>query len=382
MTWRLPVADVRLTDEDIGVVATSLEDGELAMGRHARAFEAAVAQWTGSPHAVAVASGTAALHLACQAIGLGRGDEVIVPALTFLATAHAPRYVGARPVLCDVRSAAEPVIDPADVERRLTPRTRAVIAVHWWGYPAAVGVLRELCEAHGLALIEDAAQAIGARLPDAEGQAGTVGCAGCLSLFSKKQLSVGEGGMVLTADDWVAERVRLLRAEGIIPDGDGFDIVEIGQDYRLDDPRAALGLSRLQRLATDIAARRAAVQAYRQQLADLDGLTLMWSDADVERASHFAFGVLFDTPELRDHVRDVLAEHSIQTTRYPALHALTEYSALASAGSLPHAETAADRHLVLPLFSHISADEVQWVTETVRLALQCASSGGSSRSRT
>jgi dTDP-4-amino-4,6-dideoxygalactose transaminase len=250
--------------------------------------------------------------------------------------------------------------------------------VHWWGYPAPIEALRNLCHSRGIALVEDCAQAIGARLDDVGGQAGTAGLLGALSFFSKKQLSVGEGGMVLTAERALADRVGLLRSHAMTSSTwdrhhgyeHTYDIVDVGYNFRIDEPRAALGLSRLPRLAGDIAHRRAAVRAYREQLADVNGVSLMWSDRQVEQASHFAFGVLFDSRESRDRVRRVLAEHGIQCTRYPVLHELTEYAAFARRGSLPRAEAAAERHLVLPLSSHISEEQVDLVAETVRRALE------------
>src|SRR5262249_35851522 len=183
VTWAVPLTDVQMAEEDLAAVAECLRSGWLTMGPRTAAFEAAVAQWTGSPNAVAVSSGTAALHLACAALGLGPGDEVIVPAFTFLATAHAPRYVGAVPVLADVESVVSPNLSADAVAARITPRTRAVIAVHMCGYPAGIAALRSLCSERGLFLIEDAAQALGARVDG--GMAGTAGVLGCLSFFSK-----------------------------------------------------------------------------------------------------------------------------------------------------------------------------------------------------
>jgi len=384
VSWRLPVADLVLTDEDTDAVLSELRPQGAIMGPRTLEFESAMAARCGAAHAIAVASGTAALHVACAAAGLGPGDEVIVPALTFLATANAPRYVGASVLLCDVRSPAEPVLDPDAVLRAIGPRTRAVMPVHWWGYAAPMVELQEICDAHGLLMIEDCAQGIGARCAGIDRQMGTVGRAGCLSFFSKKQLAVGEGGMVLTDDNALAARARALRGDGPASsdgteppwDADGRGA---GLDYRFDDVRAALGLSRLRRLEADIAHRRAAVRAYRERLAGVDGVTVPWTDADVELSSHFAFAVVFQTTELRETVREELAAAGIQTTRYPVLHALTEYAPYAAWGSLPHAEAVADRHLVLPLSSHIAPADVDLVCELVRHVVGVSYGGGSRR---
>ncbi len=377
MSWTVPLTDVHMAEEDLAAVAECLRSGWLTMGPRTQAFEAAVAEWTGAEHAVAVSSGTAALHLACAALELGPGDEVILPAFTFLATAHAPRYVGAQPVLADVVSAEAPNLDVADVERRITSRTKAVIAVHMCGYAADMPALRALCAERGLHLVEDAAQALGARVCPDGALAGTSAALGCLSFFSKKQLCLGEGGMVLTADEALARRVRLLRSHAMTSGTwdrhrgheDSYDVVDIGFNFRLDEPRAALGLSRLPRLTAAIEHRRAVVRAYREQLGGLDGVTLMWDEAAVETGSHFAFPILFASGEARVRAREKMTARGVQTTRYPVLHALTEYAPLAPMGSLPRAEAAADRHLALPLSSHTTPEQVELVVDAVRAAL-------------
>jgi dTDP-4-amino-4,6-dideoxygalactose transaminase len=373
VSWTIPLTDLVITESDRLAVAECLESGWLTMGPRTQRFEAALAEWTGAPQVAAVSSATAALHLACRALELGPGDEVIVPALTFVATLNAPRYTGAQPVLCDVEAPERPNLSAAAVERCITPRTRAVIAVHFCGYAADLGPLRELCDAHGIALVEDAAQAIGAEVEPGR-QAGTLGRLGCLSFFSKKQLCVGEGGAVLTADEELAARVRSLRSHAMTSGTwdrhtgheASYDVIDVGYNYRLDEPRAALGLARLPRLRDDIERRRAAVRRYREALADVPGLTLMWTDDDVARSSHFAFPVLFESGEERQRVRDALHVKGIQTTRYPALHSFTELAPLAAPGSLPAAEAAADRHLALPLSSHQSDESVDAVVAALR----------------
>ena len=377
MSGTVPAGGVTITESDRRAVAECLEGGWLTMGPRTQRFEAALSEWTGTPHAVAVSSATAALHLACRALDLGPGDEVVVPALTFVATANAPRYTGARPVLCDVESPERPNLSAATVERCLSPHTRAVIAVHFYGYPADLGPLRELCDLRGIVLVEDAAQAIGAEVAPGR-YAGTLGALGCLSFFSENQLCTGEGGAVLTADADHAARVRSLRSHAMTSgtwdrhtgNEASYDVVDVGYNFRLDEPRAALGLARLSRLRDDIERRRAAVERYREALAGTPGLALMWTDNDVARSSHFAFPVLFESGEARQRVRDALSDRAIQTIRYPALHALTEFAPLAAPGSLPAAEAAADRHFALPLPSHQDDDSVERVVGAVRDALR------------
>jgi dTDP-4-amino-4,6-dideoxygalactose transaminase len=375
--WRVPLTDIEVPEQDVRAVLDCLESGWLTMGPRTGAFEQALAQFVGSPHTVTVSSGTAALHLACLAAGLGPGDEVIVPAFTFVASASAIRYVGATPVLCDVTSPSEFTLDPADVARRITPRTRAVIAVHFCGYPARAGELRALCDEHGLVLIEDCAQAIGAVVDGQGRQVGTVGELGAFSFFSKKQLCVGEGGMVTTASEELADRIRLLRSHALTSStwdrhrghDPAYDIIDVGFNYRIDEPRAALGLSRLARLPDALAARRAAVREYRERLHELPGLELCFDDQAVERSSHFAFPVLLADRDRRDRFRDELKAAGIQTTWYPALHSFTEYRSFAAADGLPAATEVASRHCALPLSANMDSGAVELVVDAVRAAL-------------
>ena len=239
---------------------------------------------------------------------------------------------------------------------RITERTRAIIAVHFCGYPADVEALAALCDERGIVLIEDCAQALGARTATGA-MAGTVGHAGCLSFFSKKQLPLGEGGAVFTDDAELAAKVRSLRSHAMTTvtwerhrgHADSYDIVDIGFNYRLDEPRAALGLSRLPRLEGEIAERRRVARAYRERLARLDGLELdLVSDEDVERASHFAFPVLLGDRERRDAFRDRSRDRGMQTTWYPPLSGFTTFQGL-PAGACRRAEEAAYRHCALPM---------------------------------
>jgi dTDP-4-amino-4,6-dideoxygalactose transaminase len=377
MNWNVPLTDIPMPQEDIEAVLDTLRSGWLTMGPRTQDFERAFAEYVGSRHAVAVSSGTAALHLSCIAAELGSGDEAIVPAMTFAATAGAVRYTGAREVLCDVRSVDDPLIDPDEVAGRLTPRTKAVLAVHMFGYPAAVEELSALCDEHGLVLIEDAAQAVGATTPGSGRRIGTIGRLGCFSFFSKKQLCVGEGGMVTTDDAALADRVRSLRSHAMTSvtwdrhrgHEDSYDVTGIGFNFRIDEPRAALGLSRLGRLEDDIAVRRSAVRAYRARLAGIDGLELSFDDEAVEHSSHFGFPVLLPDRAVRDTFRDALHRRGVQTTWYPAVHLFGDYRARNPELSLPRAEEFADRHCMLPLSSSFTAAQVEVVAEVVEEAL-------------
>jgi dTDP-4-amino-4,6-dideoxygalactose transaminase len=373
----VPFYDLRLEPEDIRAVMDVLESGWLTLGPRTQAFEAAFAAQLGARHAVAVSSCTAALHLAYLAAGVGPGDEVIVPAMTFAATAAAVIYCGGTPVFADIVGPHDLGLDPDDVERRITARTKAVCAVHFAGYPAAVDRLRALCDAHGLALIEDAAHSPTA---DLDGRKlGTWGRAGAFSFFSNKILSCGEGGLLATDDDEVAALARSLRSHGMTSgtwarqtrETDSYDVIGLGFNYRLDEPRSALLLSRLARLETEIERRRDLTRAYREKLAGLPGVLVPYDDAGVARSSCYVMPILVDDDGRRDAVRARLRDtHGIQTSVfYPAVHEFTAYRERFGAQGLPHTERVARTEITIPLFAHLDESMQDRVVDGLREAL-------------
>lgn len=371
MSWRYPLSTLPMPEEDVQAVLACLDEGWLTMGPRTQAFEAALCQELGAASVACVSSGTAALHLACRAAGLGPGDEAIVPSMTFVATAAAVRYCGAEAVFCDVASPQSPNLDVAAVEAKISDRTKAVMAVHFCGYPADVVALRELCDARGLILIEDAAQAIHA--DTGAGSAGTVGHLGCLSFFSKKQLCVGEGGAVITPDPDMEATVRSLRSHAMTSVtwdrhrgyAQSYDVVDTGYNFRIDEPRAALGLSRLSRLAGEIDRRRGVAAGYRERLAGVDGVELMWDDAAVQAGSHFAFPILAADRETRDRHRDQLKDAGIQTTWYPAVHRFSDYREREGWEPLAASEEVAERHYCLPMSPTLADDDLDAIHEEV-----------------
>jgi dTDP-4-amino-4,6-dideoxygalactose transaminase len=358
-------------------VREALESGWLTMGPRIEEFEREYARLLGASHAIALSSCTAALHLAYLAVGVGPGDEVVVPSMSFAATANAVLYCGGTPVFADVVGRADLGVDPADVEAQITARTKAVCAMHYAGYPAAVDRLRELCDARGIALIEDAAHAPSAALGGRK--LGTWGAAGCFSFFSNKVLSVGEGGLLATDDDAVAERVRSLRSHGMTSGtwdrhrghAETYDVVDLGFNYRMDEPRAALLLSRMKRLEDEIATRRALVHGYRERLAGVGALTLPYRDEDVERSSCYVMPVLLDARLDRRAFRRELSGRGVQTSiLYPAIHEFTEYRRRYPGVSLPRTEDIARTQVTLPLFPHMTEAQLDRVCEAAAAAIR------------
>ena len=369
----VPLFDIRLGDSEVAAVERTLRSGWLTMGPQTQGFEAAFAEHLGVRHAVALSSCTAALHLAYLAAGVGPGDEVIVPAVTFVATAAAARYCGATPVLADVLGQHDLGVDPTDVEQRITSRTKAVCAVHFGGYAAPIVRLRELCNAYGLALIEDAAHTPSATPAGGGRRLGTYGLASAFSFFSNKVLSCGEGGLLATDDDRVAAQVRSLRSHAMTSGtwdrhkghAAGYDVTGVGFNYRMDEPRAALLSARLPGLEEDIANRRRLVRRYREALARMGGLTVPYTDEDVDCSSCYVMPVMLDDPALRDPLRQLMLErHRVQTSvLYPAIH---EFSAYADAGTdLPRSELAAATELTLPLYPHLTEGDQDRVVAAV-----------------
>ena len=370
----MPLADVVVGEEDIAAVADVYRSGWLSMGPQTEALEREFAAYAGARHALAVANGTAALHLICAAAGLRPGDEVVVPSLTFVATVNAIAYTAATPVFADVVSVTEPWLDPAAVEAALTQRTRAIMSLAYGGHPGSIADVAGLGRDRGVALLEDAAHAAGSRLGGRH--LGTFGLAGAFSFFSNKNLAVGEGGMVVTDDDELAARVRLLRSHGMTTlswdrhrgHASGYDVVDLGFNYRIDEPRAALARRRLARLDADNARRAELDARYRELLAGVDGLTPALPPLPGAQLAHHLFAIVLDDGVGRTRLREELAARGVQTSvHYPPVHRFSIYAA--AAVGLPVTEAYAARAVTLPLFATMTLAQQDEVVDAVRAAL-------------
>jgi len=368
----VPLAHLVIDDDDLAAVVAVYRSGWLTMGPCTAELERRFADYTGAPHAIAVANGTAALHLACLAAGIGPGDEVIVPSLTFVATANAVAYTGATPVFADIAAIDQPWLSVAACERAVTERTRAVLTVAYGGHSGETEAIGELCERRGLVLLEDAAHAAGSRLNGRH--LGTFGAAGAFSLFSNKNLAVGEGGIVVTADDAIAARIRLLRSHGMTSltwdrhrgHAAEYDVVALGYNYRIDEPRAALATSRLARL-DDENARRAEIDAsYREQLKDLD-VTIALRPTDGLASAHHLFVIVLPEGHDRRAFRERLASEGVQTSvHYPPIH---RFAVHAREQQLPVTEAYAARAVTLPMFAAMTQAQQALVVDATRSAL-------------
>ena len=338
--------------EELAAIAQVLESGFLTMGPKVAQFEAALADICGTGHAVAVSSGTAALHLSVLALGLGEGDEVIVPAYTFPATANAVVLAGARPVLVDVNPRTMN-LDLSRLYDAVTARTRAVIAVHLFGRPLDWDALQSAVSPE-VALIEDAAGALGALWRGMP--CGGLGVMACLSFHPRKVVTTGEGGAVTTSDLDLADAVRASRHHGIVPHGE-FDIAQPSTNYRLSDLQCAIGISQVRRLDELLAARRRVANAYTERLADI----VETPAADEgDRHGWQAYVVQL---ERRDEVLAGLREQGIEAQI--GTYALHRLSAYRGQGAFPGADSCHERALALPLHSRLSEADIDRVAETL-----------------
>lgn len=374
----LPYGRQVIEDDDVAAVVATLRSDWLTTGPAVALFEKQFAERVGARHAVTVTSGTAALHAAAFAVGLGPGDEAITTPLTFVATSNAVLYQGGRPVFADIRPDTL-TIDPAAIESRISPRTKALIPVHFAGQPCDLESIQAIAKRHGLVVIEDAAHALGA-----EYRGRPIGALTDLAVFSLhpvKHITTGEGGVVTTNDERLADKVRRFRNHGFASDARtrqsrgeiSSEMVELGFNYRLTDLQCALGASQLPKLERFVARREAIAERYRAVLKDQPGLILPEIAPDVRHAWHI-FPVLLDTERLtvgRAEVFRALRTENIGVTiHYVPAYWHPYYAGLGyHRGLCPIAESASSRLLSLPIFPSMTDADVADVVAALRKVL-------------
>ncbi len=375
-TWRIPLSDVSFGIEEMQAVQQVLESGWLTMGNVTQDFEGAFAQYTGAQYALAVTNCTAGLHMACLAVGLQPGDEVILPALTFVATANAVRYTGATPVFADIFGENNLNISVEAIETCITDRTRAIIVVHYGGYACDMPRIMALARKYKLHVIEDAAHAAGAWLDDRH--LGVWGDIGCYSFFSNKNMTTGEGGMLTTNDTALYEKLRLLRSHGMTSltwdrhkgHAWSYDVVELGYNYRIDEIRAALGLAQLRKLNDFNARRRALVECYRDSLRELTPDVSVPFDAHPGITAAHIMPVILPQGVNRREFMERMKAAGIQTSiHYPPIHHFSAYSQQYAQLELPNTDSIAAREVTLPLYPKLSEEDVLLVAQTVKASL-------------
>jgi dTDP-4-amino-4,6-dideoxygalactose transaminase len=374
MNWQVPLSETSFSAAEYGAVRRVLESGWVSMGPETEHFELEFASFLGVKRALAVSSGTAALHLALLALGIGAGDEVILPSLTFVATANAVRYVGATPVFMDICGLDDWNASPPSLVQKITNKTRAVIVVHYAGFPCRMDEIKTIARDSGLKIVEDVAHAPGATF---DGRAlGTWGDVGCFSFFSNKNLTCAEGGMVVTDDAETARKVGILRSHGMTSltwdrhrgHSSSYDVVETGYNYRIDEIRAALGRVQLSKLQKSNEKRREITVAMRDMLQYTDGIRIPFPRRLIECSSCHIFPVLLGRSELREPFMQFMKSVGIQTSiHYPPIHKFSSYAGLVkhSIFGLDVTEEVTKREVTLPLFPQMTRKQIEAVCKNI-----------------
>ncbi len=361
---KIPLSSPDITEDDIEAVVSVLRTPRLSIGPRMVAFEESMAQFTGVPHAVAVSSGTAGLHLCLRALGIGEGDEVILPSFTFIAAGNAVLYERARPVFVDI----DPVslnLDPNKLEASITPRTRCILVVHTFGWPADMDPILQITRKHGLPVIEDACEALGAQY---RGQnAGGMADLGVFAFYPNKPITTGEGGMVVTRDSGLAETIRALRNQGRRAEDGWNEHRLLGYNYRLSEINCALGYTQMQRISSILEQREAVAAMYARELAAIPEVMAPPLTIPDGRLCWFVYVIRVAG---RDSIYRQLTAQGIGCGRYFApLHLQPLFARFNGACDLEVTEEVSERTLALPFFNRLAADQVAEVCQRLREAI-------------
>jgi dTDP-4-amino-4,6-dideoxygalactose transaminase len=374
--WKVQLFKLNYNEKESQAVKDVVDSGWITMGEKTKEFEARFTGMLGNgAKCTAVSSATAALHMSLLGLGIGAGDEVIIPALTFVADINVVRIVGATPVLADCGSYENWNITAESIEKVITPKTKALILVHFAGFPCQMDEIIALCKENDISIIEDCAHAPGAKY---KGQAvGTFGDYGCFSFFTNKNLSVGEGGMITTCNEELAKQSQYFRSHGMtaltLDRHKGraitYDVAQSGLNYRIDEMRSAIGLVQLEKLESANNQRKVLVEKYVGNLKDVKNISIPFLDlTNIEPVYHI-FPILLNLDVDRVKVINKLKEDGIQSSiHYPAFK---DFSGFKNIGlnSAPVAEDIARRELTLPLYPTMTFDQVDIVCESLIKAL-------------
>lgn len=377
MNWQAVLTETNLSQDEIEAVNQVIASGWLSMGTRTREFEREFSDMLGVEEAVYVSSGTAALHIAAQILDLKAGDEIIVPSLTFVASVSMMVLNGAKPVFAEVKGPRDLTLDPDDVAKRITSRTKAVVVVHYGGYPADMEAIKALASQHDLFVIEDTAHAPVVQTPS--GNLGTLGDVGCFSFFATKNITTGEGGMLLAKDPDLSERARALRSHCMTTSSwdkhqgrsSLYDVLGLGFNYRPTELGAAIGRVQLEKLADDRRCRRVLAREYIKALQSVPGIEMPFSDWTHDSAHHL-MPILLPRDVSRPMFQKSLRERGIQTSvHYPPIHLFTYYAREYGyrTGMLPVTEDIGKREVSLPLYAGLDIDRVNWISDAVKEAI-------------
>ena len=373
MEWKVPLSDIDIENDEIEAVTEVLRSKWLSMGPVTQRFEEESATYLRVKYAFGLSSGTAALHIALKVLGIREGDEVIVPSLTFVATANSVLYCGAKPVFADITSLDNLNISPEDILEKITNKTKAITVVHYAGYPCDMNAIMEIAEDHNLRVIEDAAHAPGAEYKGRK--CGAIGDVGCLSFFANKNLVTGEGGMVVTNDDALAEKIGIMRSHGMTTltwdrhkgHAHSYDVIDVGFNYRINEMASALGLVQLKKLDGNNEKRRRIVEEYRKRLKNISGISVPFENYKENSSCHI-FPILLAEDISRNEFVDKMKEDGIQTSiHYPPIHLFTYYRKMFGfrEGMLPKTEVVGKHEVTLPLYPMMNEKDIEYIVESI-----------------
>ncbi|NQT90515.1 MAG: DegT/DnrJ/EryC1/StrS family aminotransferase [Candidatus Omnitrophica bacterium] len=371
--WKVPLFNFVFDKKELDAVNKILHSGWLTMGEASKKFEELFSRFIGTKHAIAVSSGTTALHLANLALGIGDGDEVICPALTFVAGANSIIYTGARPVFSEITGLDDLNISPEDIGRKITSKTRAIEVMHYGGCPCDMESIEKIAKDHGLYIIEDCAHAPGAKYNGK--RCGSIGDIGTFSFYSNKNMTTAEGGMITTDDDGFAEKARLMRSHGMTSQtldrhkgrSFSYDVTELGFNYRIDEIRSAIGIVQLEKLEEANKKRRELDRAYREKLSSIKGVKLPFGK-NPGTSAHHIMPVLLDKEINREEFMGYMKDKGIQTSiHYPAINRLDLYCNKLGYDnvSLPITEAVAQQEVTLPLYPSMGNKAVGYVCDSI-----------------
>lgn len=375
MAYQIPLFSLNFDEKEVNAAAETIKSGWISTGPKCAELEQMFVDMWHCKYAVSVSNCTDGLHLCCLVCGLGPGDEVLCPSLTFAASANCIRYVGATPVFCDIVGPEHINIDPEDIKRKITQKTKAIVVVHIAGYPAKIDEIMSIAKEYNLKVIEDACHG---PLSEYKGKKlGTIGDCAAFSFFSNKNISTGEGGMFITNNKIMADKACLLRSHGMTTmsyqraagHATAYDIVELGYNYRLDDIRASIAIEQLKKLPGDLETRMKVRKRYVENLSKVDGVVVPFADCD-EFTSNYIMPVVLtkSTKEKRDRVREAMHKAGIQTSvHYPAVHLFSIYKSLDA--RLPQTEYTTDNEITLPMYAALTMQQVDFICETLNKAI-------------
>lgn len=371
MAYKIPLFNLNFDGKEAQAAYDTIQSGWISTGPKNEELERMWCDMFNVKYAVSMSNCTDALHMSCLVCGIGHGDEVICPSLTFAASVNCIRYVGATPVFADIVDPEHINIDPKDIESKITDKTKAILVVHMAGFPCKMDEIMSIAKKHNLKVIEDACH--GPLSEYKEKKLGTIGDCATYSFFSNKNISTGEGGMFITNNKELADKARLLRSHGMTTmsyqraggHATAYDIVELGYNFRLDDIHAAIAIEQLKKLPDDLEKRIAVRERYIQNLSKVSNVVVPFSD-NAEFVSNYIMPIVVTkgTAEDRNRMRDAIHEAGIQTSvHYPAIHRFSIYKEHGAV--LPQTEYVTDHEITLPMYAALTLEQVDFICETV-----------------